>query len=215
MGEIEKTPQGSRCMYTYLNILLKTDVLGPKTLKLNSAKAQGIRTLLETINRNEQRLNYPLLRSVTDSTALQFSLRQLTLDMRKLTDGKTGIQFCAAHFPKLESLIIRHSPDLTGSQDQYMELGVLFSLPWKSLVELQLPFMTDSLSRRLRDKCPALQFLVVRPEPRYERWPEYSKLFTPTGLRQLARQWLGLKQLIVNYAFRNYAVDTNTDTSLA
>ncbi|KAJ1930937.1 hypothetical protein FBU59_006879, partial [Linderina macrospora] len=27
MGEIEKTPQGSRCMYTYLNFLLKTDIL--------------------------------------------------------------------------------------------------------------------------------------------------------------------------------------------
>ncbi|KAJ2786549.1 hypothetical protein GGI15_001424 [Coemansia interrupta] len=202
MATMAKTSPGALAMYTYIVYLLKTDIFSPVSIGFVDAQPQDMQRILETINANAQQLVYAQMRTSTGNTALQSSLKRLRLDMRNMADGRHTIPFCAAHFPALESLVVGHSPDFKNALDSPMSLSVLFSLPWQNLVELQLPFVSDQLVGVLRDKCPAMQYLYVRPEPRYERWTAYSHGFSPSGLARLARQWPTLRQLVVRYAFR-------------
>ncbi|KAI8318508.1 hypothetical protein GQ54DRAFT_314426 [Martensiomyces pterosporus] len=202
MGELAKTSQGALSMYTYIMYLLKTDVFAPSVLELTNAQPHHMQTILSTINKNEQKLDYANMRTATGTAALQSSLRRLHFDMHNMAEGRHGIPFCAAHFPQLESLTVRHTPDFKGGKSSLMSLGVLFSLPWSRLVELQIPFISDEYTKVLCDKCPSLQHLTVRPEPRYERWSAYSQPFAPESLRKLACQWPNMRQLAVSYAFR-------------
>ncbi|KAJ1961494.1 hypothetical protein GGI12_003219 [Dipsacomyces acuminosporus] len=202
MGKLAKTTHGALAMYTYLTYLLKTDIFAPKSLELSDAQPHHMQTVLSTINKNEHQLDYTSTRTVTGSTALQSSLKRLRFEMHNMAEGRHGIPFCAAHFPQLESLIVQHIPDFKGSRSSLTNLGVLFSLPWSYLVELQLPFVSNESTKTLGDKCPTLQYLTVRPEPRYERWSAYAQPFTPKYLHALACQWPNMRQLVVSYAFR-------------
>ncbi|KAJ2160296.1 hypothetical protein GGF46_002342, partial [Coemansia sp. RSA 552] len=202
MGAMSRTPQGSQAMNAYITYLLKTDIFAPAFIELADAQPQHIQEVLAAINANTHRLAYDSMRATTGSAALQSSLRRICLDMRNMASGRDGIIFCAAHFPRLESLVVRHSPDFKLPHEDPMNFGVLLSLPWSCLVELQLPFISDSYAKTLHGKCPALQFLLVLPEARYERWTAYSQTFTPDGLYALASQWPTLRQLSVRHAFR-------------
>ncbi|KAJ2378310.1 hypothetical protein IW150_000879 [Coemansia sp. RSA 2607] len=212
MAVMAKTSPGALAMYTYIVYLLKTDIFSPISIGFVDAQPQDMKRILETINENSQQLVYAQMRAVTGSTALQSSLKRLRIDMRNMADNRHTIPFCAVHFPALESLIISHSPDFKNTRDNPMNLGVIFSLPWQNLIELHLPFVSDQLVTVLRDKCPSMQYLHVRPEPRYERWTAYSHGFSPNGLAKLARQWPTLRQLVVRYAFRQ-ASSTDKDQS--
>ncbi|KAJ2725711.1 hypothetical protein GGI07_001079 [Coemansia sp. Benny D115] len=202
MAAMEKTSPGALAMYTYIMYLLKTDIFMPGFIELTDAQPQHMQRILDTINENPQQLPYQQMRTQTSSTALQASLRCLWLDLHSMVDGRHSIPFCAAHFPGLESLHIEHTPDFKNGRDNPMSLGVVFSLPWNSLTELRLPFVSDHYATLLREKCPSLQFLHICPEPRYERWTMYSQAFTPAGLHQLACKWPTLRQLVVRHAFR-------------
>ncbi|KAJ2860810.1 hypothetical protein FB639_005580, partial [Coemansia asiatica] len=201
MSAMGRTSAGSLAMYMYIVYLFKTDIFAPAFIEFIDARPQNMQRILDTINENAHQLPYSQMRVGTSSTALQSTLRVLRLDMRSMVDGRHTIPFCAAHFPMLESLVVAHSPDFSSGRDTPTNLGVLFSLLWPNLVELQLPFISDQLSSILREKCPALQYLHVSPEPRYERWTAYSQGFSPSGLCKLACQWQTLRQLVVRFAF--------------
>ncbi|KAJ1813991.1 hypothetical protein LPJ75_002958 [Coemansia sp. RSA 2598] len=201
MGAMARTSAGSLAMYTYIVYLFKTDILAPAFVEFVDAHPLNMQRILDTINENAHQLPYAQMRVGTSSAALQSTLRALRLDMRSMVDGRHTIPFCAAHFPTLESLVVAHSPDFKGGRDSPTNLGVLLSIPWPNLVELQLPFISDLLVSVLREKCPALQYLRVTPEPRYERWTAYSQGFSPSGLSRLACQWQTLRQLVVRFAF--------------
>ncbi|KAJ1668927.1 hypothetical protein EV178_000191 [Coemansia sp. RSA 1646] len=203
MGAMARSEQGALAMYTYLTYIFKTDIFEPRFIELVDAQPQHIQTILDTINKNASQLVYSDMRAATAKAALQSSLKNIRLDMHSMNDSNHSLPFCAAHFPKLESLVVNHSPDFKGDNSNQMSLGVLFSLPWHQLVELQLPFISDAYVETLKDKCPNLQFLHVQPEPRYERWPAYAQAFTPCGLCTLASQWQKLRHLSVGYAFRH------------
>ncbi|KAJ2077904.1 hypothetical protein H4R24_004840 [Coemansia sp. RSA 988] len=203
MGELARTDAGMRTMLAYLTLLLKTDVFAPAAVVLADVQPEHLHAVLTAINANTQRLAYDHMRINTGAAALQSSLRYLRLDMRNMADGRRRIIFCAAHFPRLEALVLDHSPDFRLLHEDPMDLGVLFSLPWRCLVELRLPFISDQLAHALLRKCPALRFLCVLPAPRYERWPAYSHGFSPDGLHALASQWPALRQLVVRHAFRH------------
>ncbi|KAJ1879166.1 hypothetical protein LPJ57_002986 [Coemansia sp. RSA 486] len=201
MGAMAKTNEGTLAMYMYIVYLFKTDILAPAFVEFVDARPQSMQRVLDAINENAHRLPYSQMRVGTSSAALQSTLRVLRFEMRRMVDGRHTVPFCAAHFPMLESLVVAHSPDFKSGRDTPTNLGVLFSIPWQNLVELQLPFMTDQLVCVLREKCPALQYLHVRPEHRYERWTAYSQGFSPSGLSKLACQWQTLRQLVVRFAF--------------
>ncbi|KAJ2795688.1 hypothetical protein H4R20_005796, partial [Coemansia guatemalensis] len=202
MGAMTRTDAGTRAMLAYLTLLLKTDIFAPAAVELVDVQPEHLHAVLTAINANTQRLTYDHMRISTGAAALQSSLRRLRLEMRNMVDGRQRIIFCAAHFPCLEALVLDHSPDFRLLHEDPMDLGVLFSLPWRCLVELRLPFISDQLARALPRKCPALRFLRVLPAPRYERWPAYSRGFSPDGLYTLASQWPALRQLVVRHAFR-------------
>ncbi|KAJ2866064.1 hypothetical protein GGH94_001769 [Coemansia aciculifera] len=202
MSEMAKAESGALVMYTYITYLLKTDIFAPRYIVFTGAQPRHLQTVLSKIAENTHRLSYDHMRVTTSNLALQFSLKRLCLNLHSMTEGRHTTPFCAAHFPQLESLVVSHSPDFKGGRDDPMDLGVLFRLPWPRLVDLQLPFISDEYARILRDKCPNLQFLYVRPEPRYERWTAYSQTFTPNGLHMLTSQWHTMRQLSVSYAFR-------------
>ncbi|KAJ2777765.1 hypothetical protein H4R18_004982 [Coemansia javaensis] len=202
MGAMSRTDAGARAMYAYITYLFKTDLFAPVHVSLADAQPQHLHMVLAAINDNRSSLAYDKMRTATGAYALQSSLRRISLDMHNMVDGKKRIIFCAAHFPQLESLALRHSPDFRLPHEDPMSLGVLFSLPWPNLVELCLPFISDQYAKVLRAKCPALQFLLVLPGPRYERWTAYSQTFTPDGLHMLVTQWPEMRQLVVRHAFR-------------
>ncbi|KAI9503329.1 hypothetical protein GGI25_002842 [Coemansia spiralis] len=214
MSEMAKSEQGTLAMYTYITYILKTDLFEPISIEFTDAQPQHMQDILNVINKNPHQLEYSKMRVVTANAALQSSLRHVRLDMHNMTDGRHSIPFCAAHFPWLESLVVSHSPDFKGTKDNLMSLGVLFSLPWINLVELQLPFISDSYAMMLKDKCPSLQFFYVYPEPRYERWPAYDQPFTSDGLYVLATQWPKLRHLVINYAFRSMLQSQPTSHAL-
>ncbi|KAJ2389169.1 hypothetical protein GGI23_005890 [Coemansia sp. RSA 2559] len=203
MGEMARSEQGALAMYTYLTYIFKTDIFEPRSIELVDAQPQHIQTILDTINKNACQLAYSNMRTVTANAALQSSLKHIHLDLHSMNEPCNSLPFCAAHFPKLESLVISHSPNFKSENSNQMSLGVLFSLPWYHLVELQLPYISDAYVATLKDKCPNLQYLHVQPEPRYERWPAYAQSFTPDGLCALASQWQRLRHLSVGYAFRH------------
>ncbi|KAJ2824553.1 hypothetical protein GGI24_003375, partial [Coemansia furcata] len=203
MSEMAKAESGALAMYVYITYLLKTDIFAPRYIVFTGAQPRHLQTILSKIAENAHRLTYDRMRVTTNNLALQFSLKRLCLNLHSMTEGRYTTPFCAAHFPQLESLVVSHSPDFKGGQeDDPMDLGVLFRLPWPRLVDLQLPFISDDYARTLRDKCPSLQYLHVCPEPRYERWTAYSQTYTPNGLHTLANQWRTMRQLSVSYAFR-------------
>ncbi|KAJ1728376.1 hypothetical protein LPJ61_004064 [Coemansia biformis] len=202
MGAMAKTAAGALAMYSYITYLFKTDLFAPAYIELADAQPQHIHSMLAAINANTHSLAYDKMRATTGAAALQSSLRHMCIDMHNMADGRSGIIFCAAHFPRLESLCVKHTPDFRLPHEDPMNLGVLFSLPWASLIELRLPFISDRLAKALQGKCPALQFLLVLPGPRYERWTAYSQTFTPDGLHLLATQWPAMRQLVVRHAFR-------------
>ncbi|KAJ2683709.1 hypothetical protein IWW39_005347 [Coemansia spiralis] len=202
MSEMAKAEPGALAMYTYITYLLKTDIFAPRHIVFTGVQPRHLQTILSKISENTQGLTYSRMRVTTSNLALQFSLKRLCLNLHSMTEGRHTTPFCAVHFPQLESLAVSHSPDFKGGRDDPMDLGVLFRLPWPRLVDLELPFISDDYAKVLCDKCPKLQFLYVRPEPRYERWTAYSQTFTPSGLHTLANQWRSLRQLSVSYAFR-------------
>ncbi|KAJ2490585.1 hypothetical protein IWW37_003046 [Coemansia sp. RSA 2050] len=202
MSEMAKAEPRALAMYTYITYLLKTDIFAPRHIVFAGVQPHHLQTILSKISENTQGLTYSRMRVTTSNLALQFSLKRLCLNLHSMTEGRHITPFCAVHFPQLESLVVSHSPDFKGARDDPMNLGVLFRLPWPRLVDLQLPFVSDDYAKILHDKCPKLQFLYVRPEPRYERWTAYSQTFTPNGLHTLANQWRTLRQLSVSYAFR-------------
>ncbi|KAI9479304.1 hypothetical protein LPJ78_000656 [Coemansia sp. RSA 989] len=203
MGTMSKSAASTLAMNAYITHVLKTDIFAPVSLELTDAQPQHLQAILTAINVNAHKLPYDQMRTMTSSTALQSSLGRICLDMHNMSNGRDRIIFCAAHFPQLASLLVRHSPDFRLMHQDPMDLGVLFSLPWPNLVELQLPFISDQYAKTLQSKCPALRFLYVLPEPRYERWTAYSQTFTPDGLHGLATRWIELRHLVVKYAFRN------------
>ncbi|KAJ2512443.1 hypothetical protein H4217_006885 [Coemansia sp. RSA 1939] len=203
MSAMSRSEQGAVAMYTYLTYIFKSDIFEPRFVELIDAQPRHIQTILDTINKNASHLVYSDMRAITSNAGLQSSLRHICLDMHNMNDSRFSLPFCSAHFPKLGSLVINHSPDFKSDNPNIMSLGVLFSIPWYHLVELQLPFISDAYVTTLKDKCPNLQFLYVLPEPRYERWPAYAQAFTPCGLCALASQWQRLRHLSVSYAFRN------------
>ncbi|PIA17787.1 hypothetical protein COEREDRAFT_85687 [Coemansia reversa NRRL 1564] len=213
MNTMVRTDAGTRAMLAYLTLLLKTDVFAPAVLELADAQPEHLHVVLAAINANTQRLAYDRMRTSTGAAALQSSLRRLHLDMHNMVNGRQRIIFCAAHFPCLEALVLGHSPDFRLLHEDPMDLGVLFSLPWGYLVDLCLPFVSDQLARALMRKCPALRFLRVLPEPRYERWPAYAHGFSSDGLHALASQWPTLRQLVVRYAFRHTPPDPHSHAS--
>ncbi|KAJ2548222.1 hypothetical protein EV175_004910, partial [Coemansia sp. RSA 1933] len=144
MGEMARSEQGALAMYTYLTYIFKTDIFKPRFIELVDAQPQHIQTILDTINENSCQLDYADMRTATANTVLQSSLKCIRLDLHSMNDSRNSLPFCAAHFPKLESLVIGHSPDFRGESSNQMSLGVLFSLPWYHLVELQLPFISDA-----------------------------------------------------------------------
>ncbi|KAJ2498781.1 hypothetical protein GGH96_004065 [Coemansia sp. RSA 1972] len=195
MGAMAKTAAGSRAMEAYITYLFKTDIFAPTSIELTDAQPQHLQSVLTAINANTHNISYDKMRATTSTAALQSSLRRICFDMHNMASGRDRIIFCAVHFPKLESLIVRHSPDFRLLHDDTMNLGVLFSLRWPNLVELQLPFISDQYAKTLQSKCPALRFLFVLPESRYERWTAYSQSFTPEGLHGLATHWPTMQQL--------------------
>ncbi|KAJ1842650.1 hypothetical protein LPJ70_003726 [Coemansia sp. RSA 2708] len=202
MGTMSKTAAGVRAMNSYITYLFKTDIFAPVAVELIDAQPQHLQSVLAAINANTHNIAYDRMRSTTSTTALQSSLRRICFDMHNMAAGRDRIIFCAAHFPKLESLVVRHSPDFKLPHTDAMNLGVLFSLPWVGLVELQLPFISDKLAQTLQSKCPVLRYLHVLPDPRYERWTAYSQTFTPDGLHGLVVHWPAMRQLVVRHAFR-------------
>ncbi|KAJ1905908.1 hypothetical protein LPJ81_001663, partial [Coemansia sp. IMI 209127] len=129
MGEMARSEQGALAMYTYLTYIFKTDIFEPRSIELVDAQPQHIQTILDTINKNAGQLAYSDMRTVTANAALQSSLKHIHLDLHSMNESCNSLPFCAAHFPKLESLIISHSPDFKSEYSNQMSLGVLFSLP--------------------------------------------------------------------------------------
>ncbi|KAJ2834197.1 hypothetical protein J3B01_004079 [Coemansia erecta] len=213
MSAMAKTAAGSRAMEAYITYLFKTDIFAPTSIELTDAQPQHLQAVLAAINANTHNISYDKMRATTSTAALQSSLRHICFDMHNMASGRDRIIFCAVHFPKLESLIIRHSPDFRLLHGDTMNLGVLFSLRWPDLVELQLPFISDQYAKTLQSKCPALRFLFVLPESRYERWTAYSQSFTPDGLHGLATHWPTMQQLVVKYAFRHALSTHNIDVA--
>ncbi|KAJ1941062.1 hypothetical protein GGF37_003714 [Kickxella alabastrina] len=202
MTTMERSNPGTLTMYTYIVYLLKTDIFRPEFVEFADAQPKNMHRILDTIKENAHQLTYDKMRAGTSGAALQTSLKRLRFDMHSMVDGRHTIPFCAIHFPGLESLTVSHTPDFRNGRDTPMNLGVLFSHTWLNLVELQLPFVSNQYAAILHKKCPSLQYLHICPQPRYERWTEYSQDFSPSGLHQLATQWSNLRQLVVKFAFR-------------
>lgn len=223
MGYMETSGPLSRFLYTYIAYLLKTDIFSPQSIQFTDAQPRHMQGILHAIDVNSYKLTYDQLRVahdiVNNSNNISFNntLKRLRLDMHNMVDSQFSIPFSAAQFPVLESLVLTHSPDFKGTRNgtPIMDLGDLFRHPWQHLVELQLPFISDSYASQLYGNCPGLRILYICPESRYERWPEYSQPFTINGLYSLVSQWPTiLRQLVVNYAFRCPVLHRNSATDV-
>ncbi|KAJ2324386.1 hypothetical protein IWW51_003297 [Coemansia sp. RSA 2702] len=123
MGTMSKTAAGVRAMNSYITYLFKTDIFAPVAVELIDAQPQHLQSVLAAINANTHNIAYDRMRSTTSTTALQSSLRRICFDMHNMAAGRDRIIFCAAHFPKLESLVVRHSPDFKLPHTDAMNLG--------------------------------------------------------------------------------------------
>ncbi|KAJ2602759.1 hypothetical protein EV177_006770 [Coemansia sp. RSA 1804] len=120
MSAMSRSEQGAVAMYTYLTYIFKSDIFEPRFVELIDAQPRHIQTILDTINKNASHLVYSDMRAITSNAGLQSSLRHICLDMHNMNDSRFSLPFCSAHFPKLGSLVINHSPDFKSDNPNIM-----------------------------------------------------------------------------------------------